>query len=742
MKKGFLSPEEMFDLENGQTIDPFQKLGFHHAVWNKQSCGLIRVFNPLFKEVKILSDEGNFPCEFSSGAGCFEALFPNQLEFFPYRVQGIFHNGQVLEYNDPYAILPVLNDYDLFLFGQGTHYQIWKKLGANPLIHADLPGIHFAVWAPNAKGVSVVGDFNNWNKHAHLMRRLHVSGIWEIFIPEIQPGSCYKFSIHTSSGTHIDKLDPYAKEAELRPRSAAVIANHSTHVWGDKAWNKKRPSLQSDSSPLSIYEVHLGSWRRKIVGETGFYNYRELAALLIPYVKEMGYTHLELMPIEEHPLDESWGYQVLGYYAPTKRYGSPDDLRYFIDACHQESIGVILDWVPAHFPSDAHGLDVFDGTQLYAHEDPRKGQHPQWGTRIFNYSRKEVSNFLIGNALYWLEEFHFDGLRVDAVASMLYLDYARDNDAWLPNPDGSNINHEAVEFLKHMNSIVAQYFPDRLMIAEESSAFPQVTHELSLSGLGFNYKWNLGWMNDVLGYVSKDPIFRRFHQNLLTFALSYSFSEKFCLVLSHDEVVHGKKSLLSKMPGDDWQKFANNRLAFAYLYSHPGKKLHFMGMEFGQWTEWNEAIELDWHLLEFDRHRALRLLVKDLNTLYREKPAMHEQDNTYHGFQWVDFHDADKNMISFLRKGYSPDELVLCIFNFSPVPQQHYRLGVPREGYYREILNTDSVIYGGSNVGNLGGKDTDAIPMHQMAYSVEVSAPPLAACFFQFSPQGKPKEIA
>jgi 1,4-alpha-glucan branching enzyme len=750
MKKVLLPPQELHELENLECADPFQKLGYHHVIVNRQTLGAIRVFNPQFKKVEILFEDQAVECENVSGSGLFECVFPNRLEFFPYQIRSTLHSGHVTEYLDPYSLLPVLSDYDLYLFNKGTHYQVWKKLGANYITHQGYPGVHFAVWAPNARGVAVIGDFNGWNGRSHMMRRLSFSGIWEIFIPGLSPGQNYKFLIHGAGGAKIEKMDPYAKEAELRPRTAAVITDPAPYVWSDQAWTVERPLAQKDSSPMSVYEVHLGSWQKAASERPGgearnsaFLQYEELAERLIPYAKGMGYTHLELLPVMEHPLDESWGYQVLGYYAPTKRFGTPRGLKIFIDKCHQAGLGVILDWVPAHFPTDQHGLENFDGTQLYAHEDPRKGSHPQWGTRIFNYSRHEVSNFLIGNAIYWMEEFHVDGLRVDAVASMLYLDYAREQGAWIPNPDGSNTNHEAVEFLKHMNSVAAQMFPDRLMIAEESSAFPGVTHALDRGGLGFHYKWNLGWMNDFLTYLSKDPVFRRYHQGLLTFEMSYAFSERFCLVLSHDEVVHGKGSLPNKMPGDDWQKFANVRTAFAYLIAHPGKKLHFMGLEIGQWTEWNPGVSLDWHLLQSERHKGLQLMVRDLNGLYRQEPSLHELDNSYSGFQWVDFHDQDNNIVSFLRKGNpgapgTAAELILCLFNFSPVPQHHYRIGVPLEGFYLELFNSDSQIYGGGNLGNMGGKRSQPIPMHGFPFSLEVTAPPLAACYFKFQSEPPP----
>jgi 1,4-alpha-glucan branching enzyme len=737
--KSFLSASHLHDLLDIAAPDPFSHLGYHHLTENRRTLGVVRVFNPRFQSVEILTDSGATPCDRNSGNGCFEAVFPDRLEFFHYRVRATTLEGQVAEYVDPYSFLPVLSDYDLHLFNSGTHYQLWEKLGAHSKQHHGVEGVHFSVWAPNARGVSVIGDFNGWNPHSHMLRRLSFSGVWEIFAPQVQPGAAYKFLIHTLHGAKVEKTDPYARETELRPHTASLVPHAPKHEWKDQAWESERLQRHATNAPICIYEVHAGSWRRKVEESPGFLNFDDLAAQLIPYVKEMGYTHIELLPVMEHPLDESWGYQVTGYFSPTRRYGTPDQFRRFVDTCHQNGIGVFLDWVPAHFPTDLHGLESFDGTQLYAHEDPRKGSHPQWGTRIFNYGRHEVSNFLIASALYWLQEFHIDGLRVDAVASMLYLDYARNDGEWLPSNDGSNINHEAVEFLKHLNSVVQERLPGRLVIAEESSAFPGVSHALEQGGLGFQYKWNMGWMNDFLTYMGKDPVYRRYHQGLLTFEMSYAFSERYCLVLSHDEVVHGKGSFVQKMPGDDWQKFANVRVGFAYQYAHPGKKLHFMGLEFGQWQEWSEARSLDWHLLDQPRHRQLKDMLKTLNGLYRNEPAFHALDTQYEGFQWVDFQDQDANMVSYLRKSHADwdekQEYILCVFNFSPVARHQYRLGIPRAGYWKELFNSDSALYGGANIGNLGGHHSDEIAMHHLSFSIEVSCPPLGAVFFKWSRQ-------
>ncbi len=742
MPPSLLSLPEFRELETGEMTDPFARLGYHHVSVNGKTLGLVRVYNPAFQMVEI-ELEGQWVPTQSNGKGCFEALFPGRKEFFPYRVRATLPSKEVFTYEDAYAIMPVLTDYDLHLFKLGTHYKIWKKMGANLIKHQGFSGVHFSVWAPNALGVSVIGDHNGWNPHSHRMRNLAGSGVWEIFVPDVISGLHYKFLIHTQGGRRLEKMDPYAKESELRPKTASTIADAKPYPWKDEPWEAKRPEIHSPNAPVSIYEVHLGSWKNLGSGNA-FPTYLELVKELVPYVQNMGYTHIELMPIQEHPLDESWGYQVTGFYSPTRRYGSPEDLKTFIEACHMANLGVIMDWVPAHFPSDAHALDWFDGTQLYSHQDPRKGEHPEWGTKIFNYSRHEIANFLIANALYWLEEFHVDGLRVDAVASMIYLDYARKQDEWEPNADGGNTNHEAVEFLKHLNSIVRQRYPHRLLIAEESSSFPGVTRSLDQGGLGFTYKWNLGWMHDFLTYLSKEPIHRKHHQNLLTFEMSYAFTENFMLVLSHDEVVHGKGSLPRKMPGDAWQQFANMRLAFAYMFAHPGKKLHFMGLEFGQESEWNVKGFLEWWKLdspEGERNRGLQNLVRDLNRMYRQERALYKLDCQYESFQWIDFQDTDQNVISFMRKDAgipnplhpSFPETLVCIFNFSPVVRHPYRVGVPWSGYYSEIMNTDSSYFGGSNVGNLGGLNADPIPTHSLPYSVELSLGPLAAVLLKHS---------
>lgn len=627
----------------------------------------------------------------------------------------------------------VLTDFDLYLIGEGTHYKNYEKLGAHVMEIDGIKGVHFAVWAPNAKSVSVVGDFNNWDAKKHRMHLLGNSGIWEIFIPELDEGELYKFEITSKYHKYKEqKADPFAFFFEVRPKSAAIVYNiENKHKWQDNEWMEARKNKNWLESPIAIYEVHLGSWMRVPEENNRFLTYKELSEKLIPYVKEMGYTHIELLPITEHPLDASWGYQTIGYYAPTSRFGRPEDFMYFIDKCHQNGIGVIIDWVPAHFPKDAHGLGFFDGTCLYEHEDPRKGEHRDWGTLVFNYGRYEVANYLISNALFWLDKYHIDGLRVDAVASMLYLDYSRKPGEWLPNIYGGNENLEAIAFIKKFNEVVHKYHPGILTIAEESTAWPSVSKPTYLGGLGFSMKWNMGWMHDTIEYFSKDPIYRKYHTERLTFSMIYAFTENFALPFSHDEVVYGKGSMLNKMPGDDWQKFANLRALYAYMYGHPGKKLLFMGSEFGQWNEWNFDNSLDWHLLQYEPHQKLKRFVKDLNHLYKNEPALYELDFSWQGFEWIDFHDSESSIVSFIRKAKHSDDLLVFVLNLTPVTRFGYRIGVPREGFYREVLNSDSEIYWGSNQGNGGGVYADRVPMHGREYSLNLTLPPLSAVIFK-----------
>ncbi|MCL5023117.1 MAG: 1,4-alpha-glucan branching protein GlgB [Nitrospirae bacterium] len=623
--------------------------------------------------------------------------------------------------------------------GEGSHYNQYEKLGAHLMEFDGLKGVHFAVWAPNAKSVSVIGDFNGWSPKTHTMQSLGASGIWELFVPGIGEGSLYKFEMRSRIGKYIaQKADPFAFYFEVRPKSASIVYNIDGYGWNDDAWNEKRSAANWFESPLTFYEVHLGSWMRKAEEGNRWLTYRELAAALIPHVRELGFTHIQLMPITEHPLDASWGYQTLGYFAPTSRFGEPKDFMYFVDQCHQAGLGVILDWVPAHFPSDGHGLGFFDGTCLYEHEDPRKGFHPDWGTKIFNYGRNEVRNFLISNALFWFEKYHMDGLRVDAVASMLYLDYSRKKGEWIPNRYGGRENLEAIDFLKKFNEVSHKYHQGILTIAEESTSWPNVSKPTYLGGLGFSMKWNMGWMNDTLAYFSKDPVFRKYHHNNLTFSLLYAFSENFILPLSHDEVVHGKRSLLDKMPGDLWQKFANLRALYGFMYGHPGKKLLFMGGEFGQWHEWNFDTSLDWNLLEYESHRGLQRLVKDLNRICRSEPSLYELDSEPKGFEWIDFHDVEGSVLSFLRRARDPDDFTIFVCNFTPVPRLNYLVGVPAPGFYREILNTDSSIYGGSNMGNAGGVPSGPIRIHLRSCSIRITLPPLAVVVFRRTESATP----
>jgi 1,4-alpha-glucan branching enzyme len=580
--------------------------------------------------------------------------------------------------------------------------------------------------------VNIIGDFNNWNPKAHPMQCLGPSGIWELFVPEVREGALYKFEIRSRYNKHISqKADPFAFYFELRPKSASVVYDINGYQWNDREWMEDRSKTNWFESPIAVYEVHLGSWMR--VSEEGnrWLTYRELAATLLPYVKEMGYTHIELLPITEHPLDASWGYQTLGYFAPTRRFGEPKDFMYFMDQCHQAGIGVILDWVPAHFPTDGHGLGFFDGTCIYEHEDPKKGFHPDWGTMIFNYGRNEVRSFLISNAIFWFEKYHMDGLRVDAVASMLYLDYSRREGEWIPNIYGGRENLEAIDFVKKFNEVSHQYHPGILTVAEESTAWPNVSKPTYLGGLGFSMKWNMGWMHDTLEYFSRDPVYRKYHHNNLTFSLLYAFSENFILPLSHDEVVHGKRSLLDKMPGDMWQKFANLRTLYGFMYGHPGKKLLFMGGEIGQWDEWHFDKSLDWNLLKFEPHRALQKYTKDLNRIYRSEPSLYQLDSEHNGFEWIDFHDVEGSVISFLRRAKSHDDFTVFVCNFTPVPRSNYRTGVPELGFYKEILNSDSSLYGGSNMGNAGGVYADNVRKHHRPYSIKLTLPPLSVLIFK-----------
>lgn len=621
----------------------------------------------------------------------------------------------------------ILSDFDHYLMGEGSHERSYEKMGSHLVEIDGKRGVHFAVWAPNARQVYLMGDFNSWNGESHPLSSSS-SGIWTLFVPQLGENTVYKYRVVSQSGESFEKADPYGFAMELRPKTASVVTDIDRYQWSDDDWMNRRVEQQNLGRPISIYEVHLSSWRKVPDDKWGsrYLTYRELAEELIPYVVKMGFTHIELLPIAEHPFDASWGYQVLGFYAPTSRFGTPEDLMYFIDQCHQHQLGVILDWVPAHFPKDGAGLNFFDGTHLYAHTDPRQGEHQDWGTMIFNYGRHEVRAFLISNALFWLDKYHFDGLRVDAVASMLYLDYSREEGQWLPNQYGGRENLDAISFLQKMNEVVHGVFPGVLTMAEESTAWPMVSRPTYTGGLGFSLKWNMGWMHDTLGYMSKDPIHRKYHQNDMTFGLLYAFTENFILPLSHDEVVHGKGTLLTRMAGDEWQKFANLRAYYGFMWAHPGKKLLFMGGEFGQWQEWNFNESLEWPALESPNHQGVQRSVQDLNRLYQNESALYENDFAESGFEWIDASDTDNNVLSFIRKAESSNEFLIIVSNFTPVPWDAYRIGVPKHGNYKEIYNSDSEYYWGSNVGNQGGQATESIPMHGHQQSLSLILPPLA----------------
>jgi 1,4-alpha-glucan branching enzyme len=627
-----------------------------------------------------------------------------------------------------------ISDFEAHLFGEGRWLRAWEKMGARPAGRDGQRGYSFVVWAPNARGVSVVGDFNHWDGRAHPMKPLGTSGLWDSFIPDLGEGTLYKFEIHPREGPPFVKMDPFGLAAELPPRTASVTSHLGRHAWQDDAWMAARRTRGTVlDRPMSVYELHAGSWRRRAHEAWRSLSWRELAAELVPYVGDLGFTHIELLPVMEHPFDGSWGYQVTGFFAPTSRFGTPDDFRFFVDACHQHGIGVLLDWVPGHFPKDAHGLAWFDGTALYEHADPRLGEHQDWGTLIFNYGRHEVRNFLLSNALFWLESFHIDGLRVDAVASMLYLDYSRREGQWIPNRFGGRENLDAIDFLRELNVVTHEQQPGTITVAEESTAFPAVSRPTWIGGLGFTFKWNMGWMHDMLLYAGKDPIFRRYEHQHLTFSLLYAWNENFILPFSHDEVVHGKRSMVDKMPGDLWQKFANLRTLYAYMYAHPGKKLVFMGAEIGQWREWNHDAELDWHLLDQPIHAGLQRFVRDLNGLYRAEPALHEVDFDARGFEWIDCNDTDSSVVSLIRRGHRAGEWIVGVFNWTPVVRTGYRVGVPEAGYYRELLNSDASAYGGSNVGNFGGLDAEAVPSHIHPFSLNLTVPPLGALYLKLS---------
>lgn len=659
-------------------------------------------------------------------AGLYEAICPVKENTKPprYLLQADDEQGNQVTMHDPYSFPHLLTGYDLHLLNEGTHWKSYERLGAHLRTIDGVSGVNFVVWAPNATSISIIGDFNEWDGRRHPMHKHIPSGFWELFVPGLGEGTLYKFQIK-HYGSVFEKSDPYGFAAELPPRTASKVAVLDRYQWHDADWVANRQRSGGLDAPLSFYEVHLGSWKRPGDDHNRWLTYHELAHELVAYVKEMGFTHIELMPVSEHPFSGSWGYQTIGYFAPTSRYGSPEDFMYFVDHCHQNGIGVLLDWVPAHFPRDGHGLRLFDGSHLYEHEDSRKGEHQDWGTLIFNYGRHEVRNYLLSNALFWMDKYHIDGLRVDAVASMIYLDYSRKEGEWIPNEFGGRENLEAISFLKELNIQAHQQYPGVLTVAEESTAFQGVSRPTYLGGLGFSLKWNMGWMNDTLRYLRHEPVHRKYHHDELTFSLIYAFTENFVLPLSHDEVVHGKGSLLDQVPGDLWQKFANMRLLYTYMWTHPGKKLLFMGDEFGQWTEWNYDTSLQWHLLQWESHRGLQKLVGDLNHLYRREPALHQVDFDGAGFEWIDCHNYEESAIAFIRKAKDPrDYLVICA-NFTPVPRQEHRVGLPELRWYKEVFNSDSTYYGGSDLGSGPGKMAEDLPWNGRPFSAEMTIPPL-----------------
>jgi 1,4-alpha-glucan branching enzyme len=711
--------------------DPFSFMGPHLT----PEGWAIRAFAPDAITVKALTRDGAPLIDLERRKDdFFEGLCPKGSDRPTYRLE-VERTGGVSSYEDAYAFGPALGPVDDHLMIEGTHRELYKRLGAQITTHEGAGGVLFALWAPNARRVSVVGDFNDWDGRRCQMRKRFDSGLWEIFIPHIGAGTVYKYEVVSAAGELQPlKADPFGFEAELRPSTASIVAYTSDFEWSDDAYMKARGQGEWRRKPMSIYECHLGSWRR---GENGrWLTYDELADTLIPYVAELGYTHIEFMPVNEHPLDVSWGYQPIGLFAPTRRFGSPEGFARLVDKAHAAGVGVILDWVPAHFPTDAHGLAWFDGAALYEHHDPRRGFHPDWNTAIYDFGRREVANFLSASALYWLDRYHIDGLRVDAVASMLYLDYSRKAGEWTPNADGGNENYDAIGFLKRVNESVYGLFPGAFMIAEESTAFPGVTKPTNFNGLGFGFKWNMGWMHDTLEFMSKDPVYRRWAHDQITFSMVYSFSENFVLALSHDEVVYGKRSIVSKMPGDEWQRFANARAYYGFMWGHPGKKLLFMGQEFGQTSEWDCNGDLPWWLLDHPPHQGLKRLIGDLNAFYRSRPAMHARDCEPEGFRWIVVNDFDQSVLSFLRFGAAGDPPVAVISNFTPVVRRDYRIGLPAAGRWAEAINTDAKEYWGSGVGNLGGVVAEARPLHSLPASASLTLPPLATVFLEWRAEG------
>jgi len=729
--KDRVSDAEIAALASGSHGNPFAVLGPHAVAGGT----IIRALVPGASNVTAVIEGGESLALSPRGNDFFEGV-TDKAKPFAYRLRAE-KAGDVWEWDDPYRFGPLLGPLDDHLLVEGAHLRLYERLGAHVLTHEGVSGVHFSVWAPQAQRVSVVGDFNHWDGRRHSMRKRVDSGLWEIFVPELAAGVFYKYEILGVTGHILPlKADPFGQQQQLRPSTASLVTPEPAFAWGDADWLRAREKTDARRAPMAIYEVHLGSWQRAYHPDEPdgrFLSYDELADSLIPYAKNLGFTHLELLPVSEHPLDASWGYQPVGLYAPTSRFGDPDGFRRFVDRAHREGLGIILDWVPAHFPVDAHGLAWFDGAALYEHADPRRGFHPDWNTAIYDFGRREVANFLTVNALYWFEQFHVDGLRVDAVASMLYLDYSRKPGEWLPNERGGNENFDAVAFLQRVNTLVYERYPGAMMIAEESTAWPGVSQPVYAGGLGFGFKWNMGWMNDTLRYISKDPVHRRWSHQWLTFGLLYAFSENFILPISHDEVVHGKGPLLGKMPGDEWQRFANARAYLAFMWAHPGKKLLFMGQEFGQTSEWTETRALDWHLLQYAPHQGLKRLVGDLNALYRAHPALHGRDCEGDGFQWIDADDADNSVLSWVRRSPGAPTIAFVV-NFTPVPRGDYLIGLPQAGRWREILNTDAEIYGGSGQGNLGGVLAEPRGHRNFPASARVNAPPLAALMLILDP--------
>ena len=750
-----LSPDQVNQIVYNLHHNPFELLGNHPLEENGTvKKWVVRAYLPTAESAAVLipTERQEYPMESVHHPHFFECVIETpELANYQLKLKEGDHERVIY---DPYAFRsPKLTDFDLQLFGEGNHHRIYEKLGAHKTEIDGISGVYFAVWAPNARNVSVLGDFNNWDGRLHQMRKNN-NMVWELFIPNLDFGAQYKYEVKNWDGHIYEKSDPYGFQQEVRPKTASIVADLDHYQWQDQDWLEQRRNCDPLSKPVSVYELHLGSWLHTSaeepahylagVGEgvevsewnTGarFLTYCELVDKLIPYVKDLGFTHIEMLPVAEHPFDGSWGYQVTGYFAPTSRYGSPEDFMYFVDQCHLNGIGVIVDWVPGHFPKDGHGLAFFDGTHLYEHEDPRKGEHKEWGTLIFNYGRNEVRNFLVANALFWFDKYHIDGIRVDAVASMLYLDYCRKDGEWVANQYGGRENLEAADFLRQVNSLLFGYYPGVLSIAEESTSWPMVSWPTYVGGLGFNLKWNMGWMHDMLDYFGMDPWFRQFHQNNVTFSMWYHHSENYMLALSHDEVVHGKSNMLGKMPGDEWQKFANVRALFTYMFTHPGKKTLFMSMEFGQWREWNVWADLEWHLLQYEPHQQLKLFFKELNAIYRSEPALYTKDFQEDGFQWIDCTDTRHSVVSFIRRSADNSEFVITICNFTPQPHSHYRIGVPVAGFYTELFNSDARKYGGSNMGNLGGKWSEEWSFHGQPYSLDLCLPPLGVLILKLDP--------